>query len=436
MKRRKRSCQPDSGKHAVTAADGIFLIDGVDPNAQFKVYVEAKGFRGRALILDPRAPRPLVEFKLVANPPMQEDRHRFLGQVLLPDGTPAVGVAVVTHNVQPFVPSGARYDTQATTDEEGRFVLTSEQAWQAMTVAVEAPGCAKGRLFPLKAGPRGNTLQLDYGSTITGRVFHKARPAKGVRVALVAIPVAVVNRVVVVGQPQTSIAPITSTTDADGRFAFEQVLSDSMYYLYTPMRGMLDENLAAIVREIRSPGGGQTREIGEVNLHPAHRVSGKIILSDQDAPPDDTYAVLERLGVGDIQETRVDGQGRFSFDAVPSEIVVLSFHSGNQKLVMGYRLSSGNLSFDPLSQCTLRGHVDEDRRLNVLFEPGSSQAYTPGDAMMQNQNALARRQVRVVVIKNGQRVIQQVGTVSSTYYEKPLSGVSDDVVARLRQKAP
>ena len=264
----ERSCQPDSGKHAVTAADGIFLIDGVDSNAQFKVYVEAKGFRGRALILDPRAPRPLVEFKLVANPPMQEDRHRFLGQVLLPDGTPAVGVAVVTHNVQPFVPSGARYDTQATTDEEGRFVLNSEQAWQAMTVAVE-PGCAKGRLFPLKAGPRGNTLQLDYGSTITGRVFHKARPAKGVAVALVAIPVAVVNRVVVVGQPQTSIAPITSTTDAEGRFAFEQVLSDSMYYLYTPIRGMLDENLAAIVREIRSPGGGQTLEFGEVNLHPA-----------------------------------------------------------------------------------------------------------------------------------------------------------------------
>ena len=198
---------------------------------------------------------------------------------------------------------------------------------------------------------------------------------------------------------------------------------------------MLDlQNLAAIVREIRSPEGGQTLEIGEVNLHPAHRVSGQIILSDQDSPPGDTYVVLERLGVGDIQETRVDGQGRFSFDAVPSEIVVLSFHSANQKLVQGYRLSSGNLSFD--QQCTLRGHVDEDRRLNVLFEPGSSQAYTPGDAMMQNQNALARRQARVVVIKNGQRLIQQVGTVSSTYYEKPLSGVSDDVVARLRQKAP
>ena len=130
------------------------------------MYVEAKGFRSRALILDSRVPRPLVEFKLVASPPMQEDRHRFLGQVLFPDGSPAVGVAVITHNVQPFVPSGARYDTQATTNEEGRFVLNKRAGLAGDDRRRRGARLRQRTAISLEGrSPRGNTLQLDYGST-------------------------------------------------------------------------------------------------------------------------------------------------------------------------------------------------------------------------------------------------------------------------------
>ena len=86
-----RSCYPDCGKHALTATDGSFVIDGVDPTRQFKVRVEAEGYRGQSLVLDPRDESHAIHFRLSSKESPKGNYANFEAKVLMPDGAPSVG---------------------------------------------------------------------------------------------------------------------------------------------------------------------------------------------------------------------------------------------------------------------------------------------------------------------------------------------------------
>ena len=157
---------------------------------------------------------------------------------------------------------------------------------------------------------------------------------------------------------------------------------------------------------MRSPAAGRTLEIGEVNVYPTHRVRGRLILTDQDRPPGHIVAVLERFELRDLLEVLVESDGSFTFEAVPSESVVLSFHSWHQHAVIGYRLSPQNPCLDAVLKCTLCGSVEEDCQLNVLLEPGSSNTYTPGQMAKTASGGQVRG--RIIGVGNGQVVRETV----------------------------
>ena len=176
------ACLPDCGKHTLTDADGRFKIGGVDPHLQFKVRVEAKGYRGQSLVLDPRDVELSVNYRLTADHgPPTNDPSGFYAQVLLPDGTPAAGVSVRR-------PSHGDHAKPIQTDQNGRFYLDRGAVRQVAVVTVEAQGCVSGRVFSLKPGLAGNTLHLTAGASIGGRVLHKAKAVEGVTVLLISMP--------------------------------------------------------------------------------------------------------------------------------------------------------------------------------------------------------------------------------------------------------
>jgi hypothetical protein len=312
-------CDRDCGKHTVTDARGNFTIPGLNPRMLFTVHVEAKGYLAASRLIHPLANRP-IEIELVEREPKWDDStRRVVGQVLRPEGSPAAGAVVTLYS---SLAAGRRnrackIDPTATTDSDGRFTMTSDQPLAQLGVTITAKEATGSRIYWLKPGAAENTLQLIEGASLTGRVLHNARAVEGVAIG--------VSGVSLRGE---MIGPYQSVTDRDGRFAIEHVNR-----LFARMESLVADNLAAVTQQVRSGVNGQSVEVGELNLHPAHRVHGRIMMADGQGVPANTRAVIERIRAADLQETAVDAKGHFSFQEIPSEQVALSFHtSGIRRL--------------------------------------------------------------------------------------------------------
>jgi hypothetical protein len=400
-------CYPDCGRHAVTKADGLFEIGGLDDRCAFTLSVEGKGYLPEFFITDPLLGGP-ANIRLEApRSSAQDTDHCVTGQILDSRGGPAVGMRITVRDYRfRGLPSvGGQLDLTATTDDEGRFTLVSEQQLEKLSVTLDTKGTLNQRVFALKPGDHENTLQLLEGTTVKGRVLKMAKPVAGVTVGI------------------AGLAPTygefsgtyEATTDGDGRFAISDVYPDRDFYLFTRMTSVGAENLAAIRQRFRSWRDGQTTEVAELNLYPAHRVRGQLVFSDGKPAPRDIRVVLSRAEVFDSQETVADREGRFLFEGVPSESVVLSFHSPDLTFVRGYRLSPQHFNLDYLRRTALCGRVDDDIDLVVLFEPGEA----PANGIPQPFAAGARFRPEDPLFVKQKRLEAE-----------PLRGISTDVHAR------
>ena len=433
-------CSADCGKHTVTADDGSFALEGLAPNMQFTVRAEARGYEDLTL-----PGGALTTPLLFALQQRVVENYGISGIVLAPNGSRAAG-AVVTVRGYEALPAGAKvqaargnvaqvrvpvvvnydatdqqgpdYQRQATADNEGRFHLRGSSAWRGVVVVSASTGAnVRGQLHRLKPGTDDNRLRLVAGSTIVGRVLYKSLGVGGVVVG--ATPIADPNPRLAANRGVTTWAATEqAVTDETGRFAIEHVEPGRIYCLFLPMRSLAERELGAIAQEVRTGADGESVEAGELNLHPAHKVSGQVVFAGGNPLRLSSISIaLERPLTHDVQETRLDDEGRFVLRGVPSESVILSFHEPSSKKVFGFRLSPHNKSLDPAHR-VLCGRVDEDRQLLVVFEPGASEPYTPGEPL-----GIATRAVR-----NG------VATIVSAPRETPLMGAREDTMFRTQRK--
>ncbi len=351
-------------KPIVTGQDGSFTVNGVDDAGLITLQFEAADYFPKTVVVAQRTSRPLNVILVSKQGKPDDAPNQITGQVLLPDDTPAVGALITDSRHQLTGPARnvSEAEALATTDAEGKYSFFSENAKASVTVTVDAPGTVTGKIFTVRPGRKGNTLRLIAGATISGRVLRNVKPVAGVTVGLVAN-----------GAARAEVAGIyEAATDADGRYTFHHVYPSKAFVLFTKMESLAELNVAAIRREIHSPGDGSRTELAELNLHPAHRVRGRLVFSDFPEKRPDVRVVLTRIGLPDSQAAKADAEGNFSFDAVPSESVSLSFGDADLSVLVGYRLSSNQPSIDPVQRTTLRGRVDEDVELAVILEPGKS----------------------------------------------------------------
>jgi hypothetical protein len=279
------------------------------------------------------------------------------GKVLDEDGKPVPGAVVEPFGIK--TKGGAQFgglrgvDALAVTDDRGEFRLGVAEKGSALYVKVSAAFLAPCRPAPLEAGPKVHEVKLVPGVTVTGTVLKDGKPVAGVALGLVQKD----------RRSEAFLGDLTIATDAKGRFRFQNVGPDEVYFVY----GLMDScrRYGAIpVRQVRVSASGTEKDLGTLHVQPGHKLSGRVILADGKPVPEGTRVLIAREEAWDTQTVVVGPDGGFSFAGLPSEQYSLSAR------VAGYHASPKNHSYH-VNHFGLVGMVNQDiHGLRFLMEPG------------------------------------------------------------------
>jgi hypothetical protein len=354
------SCYADCRKSAKTDAQGNFKIESLDPQLVFRILIAGKGYKPKYFSKVDPAKGPMkaeLEPFDASKAPSENSLH---GRVVNPEGKPIEGAVVESHGIRRG--SGTMWgslpgvDPLAVTDERGEFVITSKEPFEAMDVIVDARTLAKKTFTGLARGTERHELGLTEGATVSGRVVQNGKPLPNVSVGMVSIDRGMEN----------FTGNFELGTDAEGRFAFVNLPPHVKYYIYGIM-GTIKPYGAIAVTEVATGKDGETLNMGDLAVGPAHRLAGKVVLSDGKSIPPKTRLMVNREKAWDSMLVELDKDGRFDATGIPTESMGLIIQ------VNGYGVSAKNASLDTMNPFGLVGRVDNDiTNLVVLMEKGKS----------------------------------------------------------------
>src|SRR5262249_20353510 len=138
--------------------------------------------------------------------------------------------------------------------------------------------------------------------------------------------------------------------DAEGRFRFPHVPTDSKGWLYI-VTGSLERAGAVRPRPLTTPGEEAPIELGDIAVEPGRTVSGRVGFSEGRAVPANAEVLASADHAGGMIRTKPDATGRFTLSGLPPGMidVVVLFPDDRFYAPAGYRLSARNKCRDPLN---------------------------------------------------------------------------------------
>lgn len=353
------TCYADCGKRATTDADGRFKINGLDGMLVFQFLATAEGHRPAFIKVDPLTEKS-VAAKLRTRPIPDDPKRVVRGVVIGPNGRPTAGALV-----DPFGCKTAEkrwwgqmngVESLAVTNEKGEFAIVCDTPVEGLDLKVEARAAVRKNFTLVASGAEVHRLVLETGATVTGRLLDRGAPLAGVSIGIFQADRSV----------EHWVGPYTISTDKVGRFTLTNLPLSSDMLVYGIMDSLRAKG-SLPATEFRSPGDGESIDLGELSLRPAYAIRGRIALADGKPIPSQTRVMLSRANVWDTTFTEAGADGRFTFSGIPPEVVQISIH------IPGYRLSPKNRSFETLNGASVKGLVSADvRDLVILYEPGNT----------------------------------------------------------------
>lgn len=353
------SCYPDCVKRATTGPDGKFKIAGVDAALLFRVLVVAAGYESQFVSsVDPARGEIRVTLAKLDDADLKSP-SRMLGAVIRENGEPVIGAVIEPEGVQSGPSTrwggiGSYVESASVTDDNGRFLLRclkSSPPVDMVHATVSGPGIAR-QWVALMPG-KDHFIRTTPGVDVSGRVLQDGKPVSGVVVGVVTTD-RTCGRFL-------KCDPLA--TGADGRFLVPNVPQDRELLLYATMESLQERG--SVKNSVFHTGKPGTRtDLGDLNVGPAYRLAGRIVLSDGKTVPSGPKLFLGREQAWDHAEVPLGPDGSFEFIGVPAGSVTLTAR------VKGYAFSKRNPSLDRLNQM-ITGRVDRDLvDLTLLMEPG------------------------------------------------------------------
>jgi hypothetical protein len=216
-----------------------------------------------------------------------------------------------------------------------------------MMLKVEARGMAT-KLISLSTGTERKTVTLSDGAVIRGRLVNHGKPVAGAEVGLIARDRGGYGaNLKIIGNPYEEVR---IGTQEDGTFVITNVPAPVDWYVYGKMESIATLGAADPV-ECTTARDLQEIDAGDIQIHPGHRLRGKVTLSDSAAIADGMRVSISSGRAFDTQTAIIGSDGHFEFAGLatgPYEI----FTS-----VRGYRLDPNKLK---KYQRALETTVDRD----------------------------------------------------------------------------
>lgn len=174
------SCYRDCGKREKVASDGAFRLRNLDGTLKFRLLAVADGYE--PAFSEYVASGPVT---LTLAPRDVVDTGRLVrGRVVDPKGKPVVGAVVEPRGLR----MGRRIgygairgiDLLSITNDDGEFALRVRDSSNTLDVRVRARNLAPEIARELATNTGGQTIRVDVGATISGRLVRNGKPQPGV----------------------------------------------------------------------------------------------------------------------------------------------------------------------------------------------------------------------------------------------------------------
>lgn len=353
------SCYPDCSKQATTDASGKFVLPALDSDLDFRLLAVAKGYLPRYIRdVDPEVGNVEASLKGLTFPKAARDR-RITGKLIGPEGKPVAGAILevegARHGPYSFTSSKGMADPVTATDEKGEFLFTCKDELKGLLVTLKPRGLARRRQW-LEVG-QSYLLRITTGVTLKGRLLNNGRPMSELTLTLTTQDRSMDNY----------LGNIEIATDEEGRFTLEHLPSNNSFWLTTQMKEVSSQGITLPPTSVKSGADGSSMDLGDVQMKPAFKISGRIILSDGKPVPDKVRLSVSVENSSDSHQVEVDDEGEFEIGGVPATGISLWLRAP------GSHVSAKNPNKDWLNEGALLGVLSKSLEDFIIhLEPGDS----------------------------------------------------------------
>lgn len=285
------------------------------------------------------------------------------GRVTDPLGHPIAGATVTAWGIKALdshimgdSTASRMVHSPATTDADGNFVLNAKEPVLALDLNVSARDFAPRKFMLVPAGEKENLIQLAPGRSVIARVVKDGRPLAGVDLGLV-----MTNR-----NANTFEGPFNATTDAQGVARFDHVPAGLDYTVFGKIKSLMPYG-ALPATKLHVEDLAEPKNLGDLAVAPAYKVSGQVVLSDGKPFPLDSAIYISGENAWDSLTIPLAPDGRFEAQGLAADVYAIRLR------LKGYVIAHENKSFDyGAFPPRLAGKVAGDiTGLRILMQPGA-----------------------------------------------------------------
>ena len=313
------SCYVDCGKRVITDSHGMFTFHHMSPGLWFELLVARSGYEPKFIEkVVPKSDVPITA-TLDSRSILSDPNRMFRGRIVDSKGFAQNDSVVQPVGVLWDGKTGASsygeirgVDPIAITDGNGDFEIYAfsiEPKPVKILVSIEARGMA-GAFSMIPAGLERHAITVSEGATVRGRLVKDGQPLGGAEIGLIGRPHGGFRaNLEVVGNP---FDEIRIGTQPDGTFAITNVPAPADWYIYGKMESIVSHGATGAVA-CATKHDKEIVDVGDLQIKPAHRLSGRVLLSDGKEIPDGMRVTISSEQAKDSQTAMLPADGRFEF---------------------------------------------------------------------------------------------------------------------------
>jgi hypothetical protein len=313
------TCYVDCGKRAVTDATGTFTLKGLNPDLWFRLLVAVDGYEPTFVNkVDPSLGVPIAVTLLRRNA-ASDPRKMFRGRIQDARSLPVrdaivkpLGILLDDKTGNSVYGTIDGLEPIAVSNKNGEFEIAYSKPGLKILVSVEARAMAPS-LAVIPVGTERRLITLVDGAVVRGRLVQNGEPIGNAEVGLIGRPRGGYGRdLQVSGYPYEEVR---IGTQPDGRFVITNVPVPADWYVYGKMQSLAKRGATGVV-ECSTKRDSEIVDIGDIQIKPAHRLRGNVVLSDGNPIPDGMRVTITSERAWDDQTAMLPPDGHFEFDGL------------------------------------------------------------------------------------------------------------------------